>query len=66
MGGVENFLAGKLEPLVRYHSNNARILTLHRYPVRGQFQVVSLTGAVASQKVTEACKGSLRLDGNQL
>jgi hypothetical protein len=24
-----------------------------------------LTGAVASQKVTEACKGSLRLDGNQ-
>ena len=65
MGGVENFLAGKLEPLVRYHSNNARILTLHRYPVRGQFQVVSLTGAVASQKVTEACKGSLRLVGNQ-
>ena len=65
MGGVENFLAGRLEPLVRYHSNNARILTLHRYPVRGQFQVVSLTGAVASQKVTEACKGSLRLVGNQ-
>ena len=24
-----------------------------------------MTGAVASQKVTEACKGSLRLDGNQ-
>ena len=24
----------------------------------------SLTGAVASQKVTEACKGSLRVDGN--
>ena len=65
MGGVENFLAGKLEPLVRYHSNNARILTLHHYPVRGQFQVVSLTGAVASQKVTEACKGFLRLVGNQ-
>ena len=48
MGGVENFLVGKLDPLVRYHSNNARILTLYRYPVRGQFQVVSLTGAVAS------------------
>ena len=59
MGGVENFLAGRLEPLVRYHSNNARILTLYRYPVRGQFQVVSLTGAVASQKVTEAHKGFL-------
>ena len=25
----------------------------------------SLTGAVASQRVTEAPKGSLRLDGNQ-
>ena len=25
----------------------------------------SLTGAVASQRVTEASKGSLRLDGNQ-
>ena len=65
MGDVEDFLAGKLESLVRYHSNNARILTLYRYPVRGQFQVVSLTGAVASQKVTEACKGFLRLVGNQ-
>ena len=65
MGGVENLLAGKWEPLVRYHSNNAGILTLYRYPVRGQLQVVSLTGAVASQKVTEACKGFLRLVGNQ-
>jgi hypothetical protein len=27
--------------------------------------VGSLTGAVASQKVTEASKGSLRLNGNQ-
>ena len=66
MGGVENFLAGKLEPLVRYHSNNARILTLYRYPVRGQFQVVSLTGAVASQKVTEAYKGFLKSVRNRL
>ena len=65
MGGVENSFVEGLEPLVRYHSNKARILTLYRYPVRGQFQVVSLTGAVASQKVTEACKGFLRLVGNQ-
>ena len=65
MGGVDNLFAEKFEPLVRYHSNNARILTLYRYPVREQFQVVSLTGAVASQKVTEACKGFLRLVGNQ-
>ena len=36
-----------------------------RYPVVGQHLVGSLTGAVASQRVTEAPKGSLRLDGNQ-
>ena len=30
----------------------------------GQCQVGSLTGAVASQKVTEAPKGSLRMVGN--
>ena len=65
MGGFDGILAGISEPLVRYHSNKARILTLYRYPVREQFQVVSLTGAVASQKVTEACKGFLRLVGNQ-
>ena len=66
MGGVESFLAGRFEPLVRYHSNNARILTLCRYPARGQFQVVSLTGAVASERVTEARNGSLKVDGNHL
>ncbi len=32
----------------------------------GQRQVGSLTGAVASQNVTEAPKGSLKLVGNQL
>ena len=32
----------------------------------GPCQVGSLTGAVASQKVTEASKGSLRVDGNHL
>ncbi len=50
---------------VRYHSSEARILTLSRNPGEKQFQVGSLTGAVASKKVTEAHKGSLRLDGNQ-
>ena len=34
-------------------------------PGRGQYQAGSLTGAVASQRVTEAPKGSLRLNGNQ-
>ena len=33
--------------------------------VIGQYQVGSLTGAVASQKVTEAPKGSLSADGNR-
>ena len=32
---------------------------------RGPCQAGSLTGAVASQRVTEAPKGTLRLDGNQ-
>ena len=31
----------------------------------GQYQAGSLTGAVASERVTEAPKGSLRLDRNQ-
>ena len=30
----------------------------------GQCQVDSLTGAVASERVTEAPKGTLRMDGN--
>ena len=33
-------------------------------PDNGQFQVDSLTGAVASERVTEAPKGTLRMDGN--
>ena len=32
--------------------------------VGGHCQVGSLTGAVASKKVTEALKGSLSMDGN--
>ena len=65
MGGVEGFLVGKLEPPVRYHSGEARILTSAHYLGEGKFQAGSLTGAVASKKVTEARKGSLRLVGNQ-
>jgi hypothetical protein len=41
-------LVGDKEPTVRYHSGEARILTHLRDPERGQFQVGSLTGAVAS------------------
>ncbi len=68
MGGVDNFLVGRLEPLVRYHSNNARILTLCRYPARGQFQVVRKgNGGVqrfpqAGRKSVVECKGIRELD----
>ena len=66
MGGVEVLFTERLEPMVGYHSDKAGSLTLHRYPVKEQFLVGSLTGAVASQKVTEVCKGFLGLVGNQL
>ena len=65
MGDFDYVLAGIYESLVRYHSYIIDILTSYRKPVERQFQVGSLTGAVASQKVTEACKGFLRLVGNQ-
>ncbi len=48
-----------------YHSYLIGILTSTRNPGEGQCQMGSLTGAVASQKVTEALKGTLRLVGNQ-
>ena len=57
--------SGIREPLVRYHSGSASVLTLTRKPGRGPWLVGSLTGAVASERVTEAFKGALRLDGNQ-
>ena len=50
---------------MKYHPCLFRSLTTRRDPAVGQCLVGSLTGAVASQKVTEACKGSLRLIGNQ-
>ncbi len=65
MGDYEVTLVGVMESSVRYHSGEARILTLLRRPEGRQFQVGSLTGAVASKKVTEARKGSFRLVGNQ-
>ena len=40
-------------------------LTGRRDPSTGQCQSGSLTGAVASQRVTEAPKGSLSADGNR-
>ena len=48
-----------------YHPFMTEILTTSRDPVVGQCLVGSLTGAVASQKVTEAPKGSLSAVGNR-
>ena len=50
---------------MKYHPCMSKILTPRSYPAGRQCLVGSLTGAVASQNVTEACKGSLRLIGNQ-
>ena len=47
-----------------YHSYSIEILTDGRKPVTGPWQMGSLTGAVASQRVTEARKGTLRMVGN--
>ena len=53
------------ESPLEYHPRRTGVLTRGRDPARGPCQVGSLTGAVASQRVTEAPKGTLRLDGNQ-
>ena len=55
-----------MEPALKYHSDRVGCLTSVRDPDQGQCLVGSLTGAVASQNVTEAPKGSLSLVGNQV
>ena len=57
-------VSARVEPTLGYHSSVAEVLTRHREPVSGQCQADSLTWAVASQRVTEAPKGTLRMDGN--
>ena len=54
-----------VEPPLGYHSSFIEFLTCGRDPVGGQCQVGSLTGAVASKRVTEAFKGRLSADGNR-
>ena len=53
-----------VEPLLGYHPCSIGFLTSRRDPAVGQCQTGSLTGAVASERVSEAPKGSLRMDGN--
>ncbi len=45
---MEAILPGLVEPSLKYHPNRMKNLTFHHYLVEGQFQMVSLTGAVAS------------------
>lgn len=52
------------ESLLGYHPYVIGFLTADRKPAAGHCQVGSLTGAVASERVSEALKGSLRMDGN--
>ena len=52
------------ESLLGYHPCSIGFLTSSRDPAGGQCQVGSLTGAVASERVSEALKGSLRMVGN--
>ena len=54
-----------MESSLKYHSGRFGHLTSDRNPVQGQCLVGSLTGAVASQNVTEAPKGSLSANGNR-
>ena len=64
MGDWEARTPVLVESPLGYHSCVSGILTDGRDPASGQYQVGSLTGAVASERVTEASKGSLRMVGN--
>ena len=64
MGDKEAVTPVAAESLLGYHPCSTGFLTCGREPVRGQCQAGSLTGAVASERVSEALKGSLRMVGN--
>ena len=52
------------ESLLGYHPYGIGFLTSRHELAVGQCQAGSLTGAVASERVSEALKGSLRMVGN--
>ena len=64
MGDWEVRTSVLTESLLGYHPCSTGFLTCARYPGSGQCQAGSLTGAVASERVSEALKGSLRMVGN--
>ena len=64
MGGYETGTPVSVEPLLGYHPCGIGFLTCSHDLAGGQCQAGSLTGAVASERVSEAPKGSLRMVGN--
>ena len=65
MGDWEPRTPVRGESPLGYHSFVTGVLTLRGDPGSGHCQVGSLTGAVASERVTEAPKGSLSAAGNR-
>ena len=65
MGDYETGTPVSVESPLGYHPCYVGILTEYRNPVPGQCQAGSLTGAVASESVTEASKGSLSAARNR-
>ena len=65
MGGLEAWTPVCVEPSLKYHPGLFEVLTLARYPGRGQCMVGSLTGAVSSQSVTEEFEGTLITVGHR-
>ena len=65
MGGFEAGTLVSVEPTLKYHPGLFEVLTLVRYPDRGQCMVGSLTGAVSSQSVTEEFEGTLGTVGHR-
>ena len=64
MGAYEPGTPVSGEALLGYHPCNIGFLTSRRDPAVGQCQAGSLTGAVASERVSEALKVSLIMVGN--
>ena len=54
-----------MESTLKYQPDSFEVLTLARYPGRGQCVAGSLTGAVYSQRVTEEREGTLSAVGNR-
>ena len=65
MGDFETVALAAEESPLKYHPVDLEILTSGPHRAQEQCLVGSLTGAVASQRVTEARNGYLSLDRNQ-